>query len=175
MTGVRVPPSGPGPGQAGARKRTTSTRAVARGLPATDTGTTANRRGAMRGRPAPNDRVTTKRVYDPPGAGDGTRVLIMRYWPRGVRRDRVDVWLRELAPVIPLLRSYLDGEISWAQYTPRYLAGLKRPEAQAALAEVRRLAQQGRVTLLCGCADARQCHRTLLHGHLLDSGGEAIS
>src|SRR5436853_4320587 len=115
------------------------------------------------------DRIQTKRVYEPVGPGDGTRVLIMRYWPRGIRKERVDVWLRELAPVIPLLRSFLDGKITWAQYRPRYRAGLKRPEAQAALAEVRALARTGPVTLLCGCADPRRCHRTLLQKHLLDS------
>jgi uncharacterized protein YeaO (DUF488 family) len=115
----------------------------------------------------------TKRVYEPAAADDGIRMLVMRYWPRGIRREKVDVWLRELAPVIPLLRSYLDGKITWAQYVPRYLAGLKRPEAQDALVEVRRLAHQRRVTLLCGCPDPQQCHRTLLQHHLLDSGGEA--
>lgn len=114
-------------------------------------------------------RVATKRVYEPPAAADGTRVLIMRYWPRGIRKDKVDVWLRELAPVIPLLRAYLDGTITWAQYRPRYRAGLKRPEARAALNEVRRLATDGRVTLLCGCPDPRRCHRTLLQAHLLHS------
>jgi uncharacterized protein YeaO (DUF488 family) len=114
-------------------------------------------------------RVRTKRVYEPSASTDGTRVLIMRYWPRGIRKDRVDLWLRELAPVIPLLRAFLDGEITWAQYRPRYLAGLRRPEAQAALDEVRALARKGPVTLLCGCADPKRCHRTLLQKHLLDS------
>jgi uncharacterized protein YeaO (DUF488 family) len=127
------------------------------------------------GAPVARDRITTKRVYEAPAAADGTRVLVMRYWPRGIRKEKVGVWLRELAPVVPLLRSFLDEEITWAQYVPRYLAGLKRPEAQAALAEVRRLARQGRVTLLCGCADPARCHRTLLQQHLLDSGGEASS
>ena len=113
--------------------------------------------------------MSTKRVYEPAAPQDGTRVLIMRYWPRGIRKERVDVWLRELAPVIPLLRAFLDGDITWAQYRPRYFAGLRRPEAQAALAELRALAWQGPVTLLCGCADPRRCHRTLLRKHLLDS------
>jgi len=114
-------------------------------------------------------RLKTKRVYEPVAEADGTRVLIMRYWPRGIRKEKIDVWLRELAPVIPLLRSYLDGKITWAQYRPRYRAGLKRPEARAALATVRALARTGPVTLLCGCADPRRCHRTLLQKHLLDS------
>src|SRR5438034_11059524 len=100
-------------------------------------------------------RLMAKRVYEPVAEAEGTGVLIMRYWPRGIRKEKVDVWLRELAPVIPLLRAYLDGKITWAQYRPRYRAGLRRPEAQAALAEVRALARQGPVTLLCGCADPR--------------------
>ena len=119
--------------------------------------------------PKTTRRIATKRVYEPAVPADGTRVLIMRYWPRGIRREKVDQWLRDLAPVIPLLRAFLDGKITWAQYRPRYLAGLRRPEAQAALVEVRALTRRGRVTLLCGCADPRRCHRTLLQRHLLDS------
>jgi len=116
--------------------------------------------------PKTTRRIATKRVYEPAVPADGTRVLIMRYWPRGIRREKVDRWLRDLAPVIPLLRAFLDGKITWAQYRPRYRAGLKRPEAQAALAEVRALARTGPVTLLCGCPDERRCHRSLLRDYL---------
>ena len=49
---------------------------------------------------------------------------------------------------------------------PRYLAGLERPEAQAAIAEVRARAAKGRVTLLCGCPDEAHCHRSLLRDYL---------
>ena len=113
--------------------------------------------------------VVTKRIYDPATRADGHRVLIMRLWPRGIRKERVEVWLKELGPVRELLRAYLDGSLTWAQYVPRYLAGLERPEAQAAVAEVRRLATTGRVTLLCGCPDEARCHRSLLAAYLLDS------
>jgi len=113
--------------------------------------------------------IVTRRIYDPAARDDGDRVLIMRLWPRGIRKDRVTVWLRELGPTPALLRAYLDQRITWKQYVPRYLAGLARPEAQAALAEVRRRAATGRVTLLCGCPDEARCHRSLLKAHLLDS------
>lgn len=113
--------------------------------------------------------IVTKRVYAPAAGDDGDRVLVMRLWPRGIRKERVTVWLKELGPVPALLRRFLDGKITWAQYVPLYLAGLERPEAQAAIADVRRRARDGRVTLLCGCADERRCHRTLLRAYLLDS------
>ena len=106
--------------------------------------------------------IQTKRIYEPAHPADGTRVLVMRLWPRGIRKERVDLWLKELGPVVPLLRSFLDGRVSWAAYRPRYLAGLRRPAAQDALRQVRALARKGPVTLLCGCADPERCHRTLL-------------
>src|SRR5439155_1040593 len=81
---------------------------------------------------------------------DGTRVLIMRLWPRGIRKSRVDLWLRELGPVIELLRAFRGGKVDWAEYRRLYRAGLRRPEAKAHIAEVRRLARSGTVTLLCG-------------------------
>ena len=113
--------------------------------------------------------IVTKRIYAPPTADDGQRVLIMRLWPRGIRKERVDAWLKELGPIPTLLREFLDERITWAQYVPRYLSGLGRPEAQAAIAEVRRRARDGRVTLLCGCDDEQHCHRSLLRAYLLDS------
>lgn len=112
--------------------------------------------------------IRTKRVYDPAAGDDGARVLIMRLWPRGIRKDRVDLWLKELGPVVPLLRAFRAGKIGWAEYRRRYLAGLDRPEALAALAEVRALARRGPVTLLCGCPDETRCHRALLRTYLLD-------
>ena len=113
--------------------------------------------------------IVTKRIYDPPAPEDGHRVLIMRLWPRGIRKERVGVWLKELGPVPALLRAYLAETITWPEYTRRYFAGLARPEAQAAIDEVRGLAVHGRVTLLCGCPDEARCHRSLLRAYLLDS------
>lgn len=111
-------------------------------------------------------RIAIKRVYDPSSRADGTRVLIMRLWPRGIRKSRVDTWLRELGPVVELLRAFRSGKVDWTEYRRRYLAGLRRPEAKAQIAEVRRLARAGSVTLLCGCPDEQRCHRSLLRGYL---------
>jgi len=116
----------------------------------------------------PAASIRTKRVYDPPAGADGTRILVMRLWPRGIRKERVDLWLKDLGPVVPLLREYRAGRLRWAEYARRYLAGLAGPEAHAAVLRVRALARQGPVTLLCGCADEARCHRTLLRKYLLD-------
>ncbi|OLC18090.1 MAG: hypothetical protein AUH29_00205 [Candidatus Rokubacteria bacterium 13_1_40CM_69_27] len=49
-------------------------------------------------------RIRTKRVHDPAAPDGGMRVLVMRLWPRGVRQDRIDLWLREPGPVTLLCR-----------------------------------------------------------------------
>ena len=112
--------------------------------------------------------IAIKRVYEAPAKTDGTRVLIMRLWPRGIRKSHFDIWLKELGPVLPLMRAFRSGQIGWAEYSRRYRTGLERPEAQAHLAAVRAYAQSGRVTLLCGCPDETRCHRSLLLDYLLD-------
>ena len=111
-------------------------------------------------------RLTTRRIYEEPRAGEGERILVMRLWPRGNAKSKVDRWLRELAPVLPLMRGFRSGKIPWDDYRRQYVAGLARPEAQAHVEEALELARSGPVTLLCGCPDERRCHRSLLHDYL---------
>ena len=111
-------------------------------------------------------RIRARRVYDPPASGEGHRILIMRLWPRAISKAKVDRWLRELGPVLPLMHGFRSGRIPWREYRRRYLAGLARPEAQLQIAEALALARTHPITLLCGCADERRCHRSLLRAYL---------
>ena len=104
--------------------------------------------------------IGTKRVYDSASPDDGERVLVMRLWPRGVRKEAVDRWEKELGPSVELLQAYRAGEITWAEFARRYRSEVrKKPEL---LESVRKRAPHGTVTLLCGCEDESRCHRTLL-------------
>ena len=107
--------------------------------------------------------VKTKRVYEPKSLSDGTRILVMRLWPRGIRKNHVDTWLKELGADILLIRAWKSGKLtSWPEFRRRYLAGLKKPPAQAQLRNLKTLARKGRITLLCACPDESRCHRGLL-------------
>jgi uncharacterized protein YeaO (DUF488 family) len=92
----------------------------------------------------------------------------MRLWPRGIRKDRVDTWLKELGPILPLLRDFRSGKVDWNEYRRHYLAGLERPEAREATDQVLGIARRHRVTLLCGCPDENRCHRSLLREYLAE-------
>jgi Protein of unknown function, DUF488 len=49
-------------------------------------------------------RPGVKRVYEPPEASDGTRVLVDRVWPRGLTKEHasVNVWLGNEACALPI-------------------------------------------------------------------------
>lgn len=84
----------------------------------------------------------TKRVYAPRETTDGTRILVMRYWPRGIRKSHFDEWNRDVAPSKELVRAFLREGLPWDEYVRRYRAEVPR-EAVAALA-----VRTGTITLL---------------------------
>ena len=96
--------------------------------------------------------------------GDGLRVLVMRHWPRGVRKERIDVWLRDAAPSRALLDAYHHAGLGWDEFEQRYRAEMldERPEA---LMQLRALeAEHGDLTLLCHerIPPHDHCHREVL-------------
>src|SRR5262249_17604592 len=81
---------------------------------------------------------------------------------RGIRKEAVDLWLRDLGADVGNLRAWKAGTIGWPEMKRRYLAGLAAPEAAAALERLSGLARRRRVTLLCSCPEEDRCHRGLL-------------
>lgn len=102
------------------------------------------------------DHVTTspdiqvKRVYVDAESGDGTRVLVDRLWPRGVRKESLahDVWLKEVAPTSALRTWYGHDPARFEEFAERYRQELAEGEQQEALTQLRSWATHGRLTLL---------------------------
>ena len=101
------------------------------------------------------------RIYDPPESGDGVRVLADRLWPRGVRKDdpRFDRWVKDVAPSSELRRWYNHDPARYDEFVARYEDELRNPVAADALDGLRRLADEGPITLLTSAKDVE-------HGHL---------
>jgi uncharacterized protein YeaO (DUF488 family) len=107
--------------------------------------------------------VKTKSIYEPVAAGDGTRVLITRYYPRGVKRDRFDLWLKPLSPSRETLAGYRHGKKSWDEFKEAFLSELRSSqESRVALKAIRDLARSGDVTLLCYEKEGLPCHRHIV-------------
>lgn len=107
--------------------------------------------------------IRTKRIYDEADATDGHRLLVMRLWPRGVRKERVNAWDKGLAPTRELLTEFQSGAIDWPEYARRFTSEMaERPDAIESLASLRERARTETITVLCSCKDESRCHRTLL-------------
>ncbi|MGZ4108035.1 MAG: DUF488 domain-containing protein, partial [Tumebacillaceae bacterium] len=95
--------------------------------------------------------VALKRAYETPSRSDGKRFLVDRLWPRGVKKDELNLaaWLRELAPSNELRKWYHDRPTQWLLFRKRYLAELCDPKAMAALEQIYGALKPGkRVTLV---------------------------
>lgn len=99
--------------------------------------------------------VRLKRAYDPATPADGYRVLIDRLWPRGISRERalIDDWLKELAPSTELRQWFAHDPGRFEQFRRRYVEELRVNRAR--LAELRRLARAGTVTLVYSAHDQK--------------------
>lgn len=103
-----------------------------------------------------------KTVYDKPSLGDGKRILVMRLWPRGVRKESVDLWLKEVGTERELIREWKAGKVTRAEYELRYYKMMEGVEQQRLVREIADYARKGPVALLCSCRDPERCHRSLL-------------
>ncbi len=119
------------------------------------------------------DRVRTKRVAEAASADDGTRVLVMRLWPRGVKKSVADHWLRGLGTPLVLIRQWKEGKIPWEALEKAYRKHLRSGEARTDLAALLALARRGQVTLLCTCPDEARCHRGILKREVLAALGRS--
>lgn len=109
-----------------------------------------------------------KRVYEPPDADDGTRVLVDRLWPRGIARDRarIDVWLKDIAPSDALRKRFHRKGEDWEAFRVAYFAELEGAAAQAAARTVLELAHNGPVTLLYAARDEQHNNAVALSAWL---------
>lgn len=126
--------------------------------------------------------VRTRSVKEPVAPADGTRVLITRFRPRGVRKGAETwvAWDKRLAPSLELFDAYQgrrrEGRrvvesgltpLTWDEFTRRFEAEMRAPAAREALAGYRARAAGGEtITLLCYCDDAARCHRGLVQALL---------
>jgi len=116
--------------------------------------------------------ISTKSVYDPVEESDGDRILVSRYRPRGLSKERLSLadHLKDLAPSVELLRDWKRQEISWDEYQSRYHDGMQK-QCQV-ITELARKAESRTITLLCFEKEEDPCcHRHLLK-KLIDKEGQ---
>jgi len=110
--------------------------------------------------------IHVKRVYELVSRGDGARYLVDRIWPRGARKEtlELDGWLKDLAPSDKLRKWFNHDTAKWEEFQRRYFVELdgKPGAVQPLLNAVRR----GRVSLLFSARDTEHKNAIALRAYL---------
>ncbi|MCQ9163883.1 DUF488 domain-containing protein [Arthrobacter sp. STN4] len=99
------------------------------------------------------------RVYEDPEP-DEFRILVDRLWPRGIKKDRVDVWLKEAGPSTGVRNAFNHQPENFATFVKDYRAELA---TNPAVDQIRALAQEHpKVVLLFSAKDHHENQATVL-------------
>jgi len=115
----------------------------------------------------PAGNVKLKRAYEQASLDDGTRVLIDRLWPRGVKKvdAALDQWAKDLAPSSALRRWFGHDPARWTEFRHRYAEELRRNGEL--LSQLRDLAREGPVTLVYSAHDEMHNNAIVLRDLIL--------
>lgn len=114
------------------------------------------------------ESIKLKRAYEPPAAGDGTRILVDRLWPRGVKKAAaaIDMWAKEIAPSTELRQWFGHETARWDEFQRHYITELE--QKIDLINELRALAQSGPITLVFGAHDQTHNDAVVLRKVLLN-------
>jgi uncharacterized protein YeaO (DUF488 family) len=114
------------------------------------------------------DTITLSRVYDHEPHGRRRRYLVERLWPRGIRREEMelDSWAKDAAPSHELRMWFGHDPQRWDEFRRRYFAELDtRPQAWQPLVDA---ATTGKITLLYSSRDREHNNAIALRDYLLE-------
>ncbi len=111
--------------------------------------------------------VRIKRAYEPPSPGDGTRVLVDRLWPRGVKKAQAGIsqWMKEIAPSNELRKWFGHDPARWEEFRRRYKAELAGK--RDLIRQLRELAREDTLTLVYSAHDEAHNQAVVLREMLL--------
>ena len=119
-----------------------------------------------------HSQFEVRRIYDMDAADGSYRVLVDRLWPRGVtKRDAaLDEWAKDLAPGSELRRWYGHDPSRFEEFARRYRNELQIERASGAMARLRNIAEDTRVTLMTATRDVEHSGARVLRDILRDGG-----
>jgi uncharacterized protein YeaO (DUF488 family) len=111
-------------------------------------------------------KIELKRVYEPASKEDGTRILVERLWPRGIKKSDLvmDKWLKEVAPSSELRKWFSHDPAKWEQFQEKYFSELDAsPESLQFIVQA---LQKEHVTLLYSSKDTLHNNAVCLKNYL---------
>ena len=114
-------------------------------------------------------KVVIKRAYDKPTSTDGHRVLVDRLWPRGVKKEalELDEWLKDVGPSTELRQWFGHDPGRFDEFAEHYRDELSSSKAFAELQQL--AADHDKLTLVYAAKDPKCNHAIVLRDHLVDA------
>ncbi|WP_025885899.1 DUF488 domain-containing protein [Asaia prunellae] len=110
--------------------------------------------------------ILLKRAYETPDANDGTRILVDRLWPRGIRKAdlKASIWLKDVAPSTDLRKWFDHDSGKWILFREKYVAELRSGSDELNI--LLSLARSQKITLLYAAHDEIHNHALILRDFL---------
>ncbi len=111
--------------------------------------------------------IRIKRAYEEASTHDGTRILVDRLWPRGIKKTDAAIsrWAKDVAPSSQLRKWFGHDPARWEEFRRRYQAELAGKHEL--LTELRKLASTGPLTLVYSAHDQEHNQAVVLRETLL--------
>lgn len=114
-------------------------------------------------------QIRIKRAYDEPSSQDGKRFLVDRIWPRGIKKEdlELDDWLKEAAPSTNLRKWFDHRADRWEGFREKYRKELENKKD--ALRPLYDAMKEGRVTLVYSARDEERNQAVVLRRYLSET------
>jgi uncharacterized protein YeaO (DUF488 family) len=108
--------------------------------------------------------IHIKRIYDRAVTVEGEPILVDHLWPRGIKKEAVKHWNRDVAPSDSLRKWFGHEPAKWEEFQRRYFAELdEKLEAWEPLLQA---ARQGDIVLLYSTRETEHNNAVALKTYL---------
>ncbi len=113
-------------------------------------------------------KIHIKRIYEDKAQGDGTRILVDRIWPRGIKKEdaEIDDWAKDLAPSTEARKDFNHDPDKFEEFSERYEQELEQSDEVQDYIDKLKADKPQNLTLLFAAKDTEHNHALVLQKYL---------
>ena len=113
-------------------------------------------------------KIHIKRIYEDKAQGDGTRILVDRIWPRGIKKEdaEIDDWAKDLAPSTEARKDFNHDPDKFEEFSERYEQELEQSDEAQDYIDKLKADKPQNLTLLFAAKDTEHNHALVLQKYL---------
>lgn len=113
-------------------------------------------------------KIHIKRIFEDKAQGDGTRILVDRIWPRGIKKEdaEIDDWAKDLAPSTEARKDFNHEPDKFEEFSERYEQELEQSDEVQDYIDKLKADKPQNLTLLFAAKDTEYNHALVLQKYL---------